>query len=523
MPTVRPRPNPLLLAAELLDPTPSPYVDDYAGWVRDVCGEHLWSKQVEIARSVQRHRKTAVRACHGPGKSFTAARIAAAFIANHPPGQATVVTTAPTWHQVKNILWKELRRTHRKAGLPGRINLNCEWIVNDEIVAFGRKPADHDEHGFQGIHARYLLVIVDEACGVVGQIWTAVTALMTNDDCRVLALGNPDDPNSEFAKICAGTDPQRGGMSDRGWNVIPISVFDTPNFTGEPLPEELRAFLVSPTWLDEFVANVAVPGEPLYTSKVLGQFPEDASSGTIPYSWLRRGVWGDPDEPTRPAQTADPIVDLGVDVGASDNGDATEIVERRGMRAGRIWSVRSPDPAVVRDTVVRAISETGATRVKIDATGVGWGVVTLVQEACPEVEVVGVGFADAASDPSRWRNVRAELWWMGRELSRERAWDLTDLPADKRDAVLSDLAATRYRDDSAGRIQIEDKAEVRKRLGRSPDKADALLLAFYNPQPQRTPLWIEGMDEELAAIDREQDARGAPAFGDYWDDEDEDW
>lgn len=484
--------HPLLALAERLSPTPNPYRDNLAGWVQEVCDDHLWSKQIEIANSVQRYRKTAVPACHGPGKSFSASRIAAAFLATHPPGQATVVTTAPTWHQVKNILWKELRRAHKKAGLPGRINLNCEWIMDDEIVAFGRKPADHDEHGFQGIHARYLLVIVDEACGVVGQIWTAVTSLMTNDDCRVLALGNPDDPTSEFASLCQGADPEAGGLSDRGWNVIPISAFDTPNFTGEPIPPGLANFLVSPTWVEEFAANIATPGEPLYTSKVLGQFPEDASTGTIPYSWARQCIWNDPDSSDRPSLGANPVVELGVDVGASDNGDSTEIAERRGMRAGRFWTVRSADPAVVRDTVVDAIRESGATRVKVDATGVGWGVVTLVQEACPDVEVIAVGFGDGASDSAKWKNVRAELWWLGRELSRTSAWDLTDVPEKVRDPLLSELTAPTYKEDTAGRIQIEDKGSVRKRLGRSPDRADALLLAYYHPpveEPATSYIW----------------------------------
>lgn len=166
------------------------------------------STQASIARSVQDHRKTAVPACHGIGKSWSAARIAAAFLTLHPPGQATVVTTAPTWHQVKNILWKELRRAQKKADLPGRINLNCEWIVGDGSSPSGASPPTTTSTASKASTPRFLLVIVDEACGVVGQIWTAVTSLMTNDDCRVLALGNPDDPNSEFAHLCKGADPE---------------------------------------------------------------------------------------------------------------------------------------------------------------------------------------------------------------------------------------------------------------------------------------------------------------------------
>jgi hypothetical protein len=71
-----------------------------------------------------------------------------------------------------------------------------------ELVAFGQKPADHDQSAFQGIHALNPLILVDEACGVPKSIFGAVHALATNSDARVLAVGNPDDPTSHFATIC---------------------------------------------------------------------------------------------------------------------------------------------------------------------------------------------------------------------------------------------------------------------------------------------------------------------------------
>jgi len=166
-------------------------------------------------------------------------------------------------------------------------------------------------------------------------------------------------------------------------------------------PAALAEVLVSPEWLRAFEQDVAVPGEPLYTSKVLGQFPEDASTGTIPYSWLRSCIWNDPEDPGRPAPD-NTSVELGVDVGASDNGDSTEIAERRGMRAGRFWSVRSGDPAVIRDRIVEAAVESAATRIKIDATGVGFGVVTLVQETGSPVAGSKRSPASAAFSSSRF-------------------------------------------------------------------------------------------------------------------------
>jgi hypothetical protein len=113
-----------------------------------------------------------------------------------------VVTTAPTTPQVEAILWRYMGNAHKKAGLPRRITLDAKWYIGNELVAYGRKPADYDPAAFQGIHARYVLVIIDEAGGVPKSIFDAVDALATNIDARVVAVGNPDDPASHFATIC---------------------------------------------------------------------------------------------------------------------------------------------------------------------------------------------------------------------------------------------------------------------------------------------------------------------------------
>jgi hypothetical protein len=238
------------------------YVDDPVGFVREVLGEELWSKQREIAESVRDHRHVAVRSAHDTGKSFVASRLAAWWLSVHAPGDAFVVTTAPTFAQVRAILWREINRAHRKGKLVGRVN-QTEWWIDKEIVAYGRKPADYDEDSFQGIHARYVLVILDEACGIPGSLWTAAETIATNDGCRVLAIGNPDTPLSQFKRACE---------PGSGWRVIHVDGLQSPNFTGESVPESLRALLLSPTWVEERRADWGEDSA-LFQSKVRGEFP----------------------------------------------------------------------------------------------------------------------------------------------------------------------------------------------------------------------------------------------------------
>lgn len=463
-------------AADMLDPPVDPYATDPAGWVRDRLGEHLWSKQVEIANALRDYRNVAVKACHGPGKTRIASRIIAWWLDTHPIGEARAVSSAPTDAQVKAALWFEIRNAWAKGDLPGKVTLDAKWKIGGNEVAYGRKPADHDEHGFQGTHARYMLVVLDEACGIPLSVWTGASTLGTNEDSRMLAIGNPDDPTSEFRSICEGA-PEDGssGMSDRGWWVITISIFDTPNFTGEAVPDDLRHFLPSATWLEDRRTQWG-EGSPLWTSKVLGRFPKDASTGVIPWSWLKACQGEQATARIGPLRVP---VELGVDVAGSDLGDETVVQERQGMRAGRRWSVQSSDPEVVLQLVEQAIRESEPTRVKVDAIGVGWGLVASIRRSFPGLDVVPVVVSEAApgEDSARFVNLRAWMWWeVGRRLAQDRAFDLTEVADD----TLNELSTPKYREVN-GRIQVESKDDIRKRLGRSTDNADALLLAFLDP------------------------------------------
>jgi hypothetical protein len=180
--------------ADLLDPPDNPYVRDPVGWVTSTLGEFWWSGQHRMAQSVVENRYSAFKASHDVSKSHTMSRLALWWIDVHPPGEAFVVTTAPTTPQVEAILWRYMGNAHKRAELAGRITLDAKWYIGNELVAYGPKPADYDPAAFQGIHARYVLVIIDEAGGEPKSIFDAVDALATNVDARVVAVGNRTIP-----------------------------------------------------------------------------------------------------------------------------------------------------------------------------------------------------------------------------------------------------------------------------------------------------------------------------------------
>jgi hypothetical protein len=452
------------------------YANDVAGWAKERAGVHLWSRQREIADALMTHKRVAVQSAHGMGKSFLAATLAAWWVDTHPSDEVMVVTTAPSLDQVHAILWQEIGSLHAKANLPGVVQKTDRWVIGSRLVGMGRKPPDYSESAFQGIHRRYVLVILDEACGIPAHLWTAVETITTGDECRILAIGNPDNPNSHFRYICAGRP---------GWYSTKISCFDSPNFTGEVVPEALRGLLTSKQWAEDRLYEWG-EDNPLYVAKVLGNFPTDNPWSVVRMSDLSACQIVTPR--TREEQLP---VELGVDVGGGL--DETVIRERRGMVAGREWRELSDQPETISRLILRAIKESGATAVKIDAIGVGAGVVgemkNLKAAGVHNARIYGVKVSEKAHNPNEYFNLRSQLWWdIGRLQSQEREWDLSRM--ENADRTLGQMLEVRYEHDLKGRIKVEPKDEVRKRIGRSPDNADALLLAFYKPKAAASD-WFE--------------------------------
>lgn len=468
--------------AELRQQIQGRYALDPVGWIQNRADGYMHRKLQEIAQSVADNRRTAVPSCHASGKSWLSARLAAWWIDSHPLGQAFVLTTAPTNKQVKAVLWKEMRRAFLSAKLPGRMN-QTEWWINGEMIAMGRKPSDYDPTAFQGIHAKYVLLIFDEACGIPEQIYIAGNSLAANEFSRILAVGNPDDPDSHFSKIC---------KPGSGWNVVPVSAYDTPNFTEEKqiAPQDLLDVLTSQIYVDEVIKDMGLDS-PIYMSKVLGKFPENKADGVIPLSWLR--ACQDEDKVTEYTEDQLLPVELGIDVGAG--GDDTSIRERRGILAGRSLSLTTPQPEDAYKAIVNMIMECGATRVKIDSIGIGWGLIGMlnmaamrgrhIDEICEQeidisrCQIVGVNVGSRATDPERFPRLRDQLWWeVGRGLSQDHGWDLTYVD----DVVIGQLIRPTWKPDLAGRHKVETKPETMKRTNtKSPNEADALLLAFCEP------------------------------------------
>ena len=480
-------------------------------WIQERLHETTWSLQRVILQSVARHRRTIVKSCHEIGKSWLAGRIAAWWLDVWPAGTAFVVTTAPSGPQIKAILWREIGRAFVKGKLSGRVN-QTEWYMKvdgkEEIVAFGRKPDDYDPAAFQGIHAPRVLVLIDEANGVRGPLHEAAESLIANDDSKIMMIGNPDDPNGEFFEA---------SKPGSGWNVIEVSAFDSPNFTGEEMPEIVLKQLIGKVyveekrrkwahhwhWVDkngnecdpEYGVKCVPPdgvipetdpnANPMWLSKILGVFPEKTEAGgLIPLAWIKAAQLRDLTKTMEKGPN-----ELGADIGGG--GDDSTTCHRRGCVYRIIRAYTEPDTMIQTGNLIDDLITTGASCVKIDKIGIGWGVVNRGQELHRPFIGINVGEGatedDTASD-ERFANLKAELWWNTRSLFEQ---GLVDIDPDD-DDLAGELASIRYERMSNGKIKISPKKkDARGKTLPSPNRAESLMLASAPKRLHRGAIEVE--------------------------------
>jgi len=459
--------------------------NDPVGWVEHRLGGTLWSKQREIAELVVNHKRVAVRSCHAAGKTRLAATLAAWWIDVHPPGEALVITTALSYAQVHGVFWEEVRKIHAAAGLDGKVLGSDRWLLDDgTLVGVGRRPIDPSS--WQGYHRKFVLAIMDEACGIPAWVWTSMETITTSESCRILAISNPDDNASEFARI-ATTDPS--------WRSVKISAFDTPAFTGEPIPAYLTERLIDQEWVSDKRARWTVES-PLWRSKVEAEFA-DAEAGLIPFSWITaaNARWHDwNDRPTRDTQQPAGRRVFGVDPAWSERGDRTAIATRQGDIVITVDAYQGLDTTQTTGLVQAKLRGAPDGIAVLDVVGLGVGVLDQLRRArCNVVAFNGSRSTGRRDATGEWRfpNMRSASYWNLRELLDPALGGKLALPPN--DDLAAELCAPRYEFRSGGMLVIEAKDATKKRIGRSPDLADAVVYSCWT---------------ELGSADRDFDPDG---------------
>src|SRR6266851_7185744 len=269
-------------------------VSDPVLFANHILGVSLWEREVEILRSIKTHRRTAVKACHGVGKTFTLAVAALWWLARYREG--IVLTTSPTQRQVRTQLWSEIHRAVERAKVPYPKLKTTELKFRDEnnfAIGFSTNQAEN----FQGYHGKQVLIIADEAPGIESGIWDAVAGTMAGGQVHLIMAGNPTEPCGAFFDAFS---------SERAlWNCFTISAFDSPNLMGLELEQLLRldpaeggpldrnpfSHLVTKRWTyEQYLAwwHGNESSSPNWLARVLARFPDQAQNALIKLIWLER-------------------------------------------------------------------------------------------------------------------------------------------------------------------------------------------------------------------------------------------
>lgn len=422
----------------------------------------LWDKPKEILQSIADGQDTLVKACHASSKTHTAAAATLWWLRHDP--EAIAITTAPTWTQVEDVMWSEIRSmVNRSPALQWPVPNRTEIRLGDKNYAMGFST-DRGAR-FQGFHGK-ILVIADEAVGIRPELFEAIEGFRAGGDVRLLYLCNPTETGNPIFNLFQ--DPTTR------FNKITISAFDTPNLEGFDLnrlmsaPESTinynpRPYLVTRGWVKQKWIECGEDADhPFWKARVLGEFPDVTASGFIPLSVIENGkrTNGDPGGP----------VHCGLDI-AGPGEDETVLTIRAGSEVLASHVFASPDPrlevlGVLREWQPRLVA------IRTDSVGIGYYFTEFLRDHFGAV-VQGINVSNRPLNSVRYVRLRDELWDGLRQ--RLIAGGITGLRDDTTRVQLSNI---KYFETPDGKVSVESKAEARKRGVGSPDRAESLLLAF---------------------------------------------
>lgn len=437
----------------------------------------LWSKQREIVEAMFEYRRVAVKSCHGPGKTFTAGllSIVLAYV-----WHALGVTTAPTGRQVEELLWQEIHFIYNQANawrqangmspLGGRL-LQTKLDLGDKWFVLGFST-DKKEANIPGFHEETVFVIVDEACGVDPGAFDLLETILTSENAFVLYIGNPNDPNTEFA---------RSFRTNSGFKTFTISAFDIPNVKHNRV---LWPKLTTMRWVKER-KNKWGEESALYLAKVLGEFPDTNEDSLISYADIVAAQ--------ERQLSANQCQALGLDV-ARLGGDriicgalrrSGHYREEFNVSKKRLTYTQGRTLIVQSDHAYKELNpETDKEELKypvinVDDVAVGGGCTDHFMEANRPVNGINVSesaeidMTEGEDHEIFFLNKRSYYYWQLAKRFKEGKIDID--PDD--DELVEELLAIETEYTSKGVIKIIDKDKIKKTLGRSPDKAEALMLA----------------------------------------------
>lgn len=458
------------------------YKNNWPLCAKEVFGLYLDDEQKECLWSIQNYNRISIRSGNARGKDFVAAVASLCFLYLNNPSK--VIETAPTGRQVISIIMAEVKKIHARSRIPlgGELLSDMIKFTDDPthyLMAF--KSGEKEAEPWSGFHSPNLMVVVTEASGIEDTVFTAMESILTGNSKLVLCF-NPYRLTGEAYRSITSPMYRKHRLNCLE---APNVVKKTQIIPGQVDYEWIRNLIENKGWVTRIERDEVRAEEhdfewegqwyrpnDLFRVKVLGEPPKESEDVLIPLAWIEAAF----DRWEKMEETAEKMK-IGVDV-AGLGRDFTVFCFRRGMIVERFLKYSRKDHMA---TVGKLKDVIGEAEACIDTIGEGAGVYSRAKEL--GMKVVSAKFSENAkglkdySGERAFANMRAYCYWAIRDaLDPQYGQDLA-FPRD--DELAEELHETKWKIRSSGEILIEEKEEIKSRLGRSPDKADSLALSFF--------------------------------------------
>jgi hypothetical protein len=439
-----------------------------------------------------------VRSGHARGKDFVSAVAALCHLFLVFPSKT--ILTAPTQRQVGVIMMSEISAIYNKAearmqenGLTLGANFTAFRVTFSGVAEhflIGFKAHDKRVEAWSGIHSENIMVIITEASGLSDLVFNAIEGVLTGNS-RLVVVGNHNNTTGEFDRA----------FKTEEYAKFTLNCLDAPNVLAKRV---IFPGQVDYTWVNERVKKLGwttqIPKTAVDKSRgdfewegkwyrpsdlcrvrVLGLPPEQDERCLVPMAWIAAAVnrWHDRVGKMRDIKARERLV-LGVDV-AGMGRDLTVFAERYGTFVPPFTVRAKQDHMVTVGETMNFLKGGQGSHAYVDALGEGAAVVSRLKELTKQVtgfkgSESGKYFTDSATRERQFANLRAYCFWALRDaLDPALGADLA-IPPD--DALIQELTETKWEPRGSGAIIIEPKEALQERIGRSPDRADALSMTF---------------------------------------------
>lgn len=430
---------------------------------RDVMDVTLDPWQEDCVELYLSHQRLGLVASKGPGKTGLLAFLGwHFFITGHQPKMAALSISKD---HLKSNLWAELLRWRASSKLltistiGGMEQIDLKGHEGYSFISARSYPKQADENTMSsvlaGLHANNVAFLIDEAGTIPDSVLaTADAALSTGESnvkrARMLVTANPEEPRGMLYRAYMGRSKQK-------WAIYTIS--------GDP-EDPKRAPRVSIDWAKEQIDTYG-RDDPWVMVNVLGKYPLQSSEKLISEEEIFESMKRVVEE--RDIKQSQPR--MGVDVSRGGI-DSSAIAIRRGLLAYDIQkissNIRGPELA---GKVAFLKEEHGVERIFVDDTG-GYGSSVIDSlELYPRIDLTAIKYNAKAQDNRRYLNTRTEMWVRMRDWIRK-GGKLPNDPGLAEELLMPKLFF------NGGIFSLEAKEQIKARLGRSPDKADALAQTF---------------------------------------------